>query len=448
MRIECGWFLGAVVLAVASLPSLAQDPEQTPTADLVNSVLKDNGGKDAYAKANELERRLDLTGEPAAEAARLVLERVGDVVPAGKVRDRIDKLAREKGNKPADAARLVLGIVSAKRVVAQFKKGFVAVGRVVTADGKLNPEMVLAQMPILPDGSFAGEVGDLDRPIVFRAQGYLDRSVSLKGKSGEVIDAGDVVLDPMPADQAVGFKGRLQLDGAKDASGATVMASLSVPPANTPHNGYSPRRGWPEGQTVPVSPTGEFSVSGLSPGDYYLTVTAKDHVDVSQQVRILAGKAHDLGTIALKSSNLGFYIGAKAPAASPPLAWEKDYASALKRAATEKKPVMVMMTATWCGPCKMLEKETLDDPWIRSFLSRFVIVKAYEDKDVEKTYGLDGYPTLVFTDSAGKEASRTVGYQPVLNFAGQIARAHEKLGQPLPAELKQLADKKVLPNDR
>src|SRR5262245_59671569 len=62
------------------------------------------------------------------------------------------------------------------------------------------------------------------------------------------------------------------------------------------------------------------------------------------------------------------------------LAWEKDYPSAITKAKAEKKPLMIMMTATWCGPCKMLEKETLDDPWVRYFLSNFVVVKAYEDK--------------------------------------------------------------------
>src|SRR5207253_280925 len=83
----------------------------------------------------------------------------------------------------------------------------------------------------------------------------------------------------------------------------------------------------------------------------------------------------------------------------------------------------VMMTATWCGWCKVLEKETLSDPWVRHFLSGFVLVKAYEDRAVEQKYGLSGYPTLVFTDSAGKSVHKTVGHQAQLPFSRECARA-------------------------
>jgi thiol:disulfide interchange protein len=102
------------------------------------------------------------------------------------------------------------------------------------------------------------------------------------------------------------------------------------------------------------------------------------------------------------------------------------------------------MTATWCGPCKALEKETLNNPWTRHFLSGFVIVKAYEDKEVETKYGLNGYPTLVFTDSNGKEAFRSVGYRATMPFAAECAQAFQKLDQKLPPELQTLVDRKVL----
>ena len=121
------------------------------------------------------------------------------------------------------------------------------------------------------------------------------------------------------------------------------------------------------------------------------------------------GQERDAGTIRLRCEDLGFYIGKPAPKAAE-LAWEKDFPTALEKARSTRKPLMVMMTATWCGPCKHLESQTLSDPWIRHFLSGFVVVKAYEDRKVEETYGLQGYPTLVFTDSNGRAAYTSVGY--------------------------------------
>ncbi|HZU34521.1 MAG TPA: thioredoxin family protein [Gemmataceae bacterium] len=133
------------------------------------------------------------------------------------------------------------------------------------------------------------------------------------------------------------------------------------------------------------------------------------------------GQVMDLGTVRLMTTDLGFYIGEPAPKTEE-LKWEKDYASALKRAQAEKKPMLVMMTATWCGWCKKLEHDTLRDAWVRSFLSGFVLVKAFEDKDVEKRYGCSGYPTLVFTDSDGKLIHKVVGYEEWLSFSTDVCR--------------------------
>ena len=85
-----------------------------------------------------------------------------------------------------------------------------------------------------------------------------------------------------------------------------------------------------------------------------------------------------------------------------------------------------MMTATWCGPCKMLESETLNYRWIRQFLAPFVLVQAFEDKDVEKTYGLGGYPTLAFCDSAWKTCPQVHGIPASLFLRGGSRRMRLK----------------------
>jgi hypothetical protein len=95
----------------------------------------------------------------------------------------------------------------------------------------------------------------------------------------------------------------------------------------------------------------------------------------------------------------------------------------------------------WCGPRKKLGSETLSDPWIRHFLSKFVVVKAYEDREVEQMYGLNGYPTLEYGDSSGEQVHKTVGYQPTHSFATQCAKAIQGLDVELPTELQVLIEK-------
>ena len=305
------------------------------------------------------------------------------------------------------------------------------VGQVVVADQKTSPEMVMAQMPILSDGYFAGAVGDLHRPVGFRAEGYENLDVPLAGKQGDVVYVGTVTLKPLSKDHEATLKGKVVLDGAKTADSAQVQLMLGVAGVNTPHNGYSPRRRWPDALTVPVDAKGEFTVSGLCPSQYHLQIQAKDHTGLAKAVNFKPGEVLDLGTVRLMSTDLGFYIG-QPPPKTEELKWEKDYASALKRAQAEKKPMLVMMTATWCGWCKKLEHDTLSDAWVRHFLSGFVLVKAFEDKAVEKQYGCGGYPTLVFTDSEGKLIHKVVGYEERLSFSTDVCRAYRKMHEKLP----------------
>ena len=291
----------------------------------------------------------------------------------------------------------------------------------------------------------AGEVGDLVRPIAFRSHGYRNLDVPLKGMSGDVVDVGTVTLEPLPEGQGASLKGRVVQDDPGPSASPTVTLSVSVGPINTPHNGYSPRRRWPEPIRVPVPETGEFSADGLSATEYALGVSASGHVRSSAVVDLAHGDTHDAGEIRLRSSNLGLYIGKPAPGAAP-LAWEQNVPTALEKARAEGRPLLIMMTATWCGPCKALEEQTLDDPWIRQVLSRFVLVKAYEDREVERTYGCRGYPTLVFVRGDGRRAHTTSGNQPPLSFAGECLEAFERLALEPPPELRSLADAGVIPS--
>lgn len=437
---------GVMILAVAflMLTGAAGARAEDKAEELVGHVLKSIKASDqeAFFEAFQaLQERLQKGGPDGEAAARALLNRKADfTIPSTNLK-MVDEIVGNQ--KPILAAELLLHIAKSRQVVAEFKKGHVVVGRLIVEDGKLDPEMIVGQMPVLAEGYFAGEVADLERPLYFRAQGYAGLEVPLEGKSGAMVNLGTITLKPFPRGQAAKLGGKVVLDAASDEAKPMVSISMMVGPPNTPHNGYSPRRRWPDAIQVPVTKSGEFTLADLTPGDYHLKIEAKGHVTANKKIRIAAGQEQDAGTITLRSSDLGFYLG-KPPPNIGELAWEKDYPTALKKARAEKKPMLVMMTATWCVMCKKLEKETLSDPWVRHFLSGFVLVKAYEDEEVEKTYGAEGYPTLVFTDSNGKAAYKTVGYKPTLPFVGECVRAYEKLNLKLPTELQILVEKKLL----
>lgn len=94
--------------------------------------------------------------------------------------------------------------------------------------------------------------------------------------------------------------------------------------------------------------------------------------------------------------------------------YEGSFQEALKKAAVENKKVLVICSATWCGPCKYLTDKILSQKEASDFLdTRVIVMKYYLDKnDPEKfveNYQVKAYPTLLLFDSEGKELNRQLG---------------------------------------
>lgn len=105
-------------------------------------------------------------------------------------------------------------------------------------------------------------------------------------------------------------------------------------------------------------------------------------------------------------------------------AWKTDYAEALKSAASEEKMVLLEFTGSdWCPPCKMLHSEILTKDAFKEFADENLVLVELDfpnakpqsdelkkqNEELSKTYGVEGYPTLIVLDSEGKEVKREVG---------------------------------------
>lgn len=95
--------------------------------------------------------------------------------------------------------------------------------------------------------------------------------------------------------------------------------------------------------------------------------------------------------------------------------WEKDWNSALKEAKAKKKLIFLDAYASWCGPCKLLKKNTFTDEQAGKFFNENYINVALdmekgEGPDVGAKYGVNAFPTLIVTDADGKLITYTQGY--------------------------------------
>lgn len=103
------------------------------------------------------------------------------------------------------------------------------------------------------------------------------------------------------------------------------------------------------------------------------------------------------------------------------------YPDALKKSKKEGKHLMVHFTATWCGWCKKMEKETYTDSSISKLLSRdFVLSKVWGDQDSlfdidgyqiterllgQTQFGVRSFPTLAFISPEGAKLGTLPGYR-------------------------------------
>jgi thioredoxin 1 len=93
----------------------------------------------------------------------------------------------------------------------------------------------------------------------------------------------------------------------------------------------------------------------------------------------------------------------------------------LKKAKAEKKVIFLDAYASWCGPCKLLQKNVFTKKAVGEvYNTKFINVKMDMEKGegpaLSQVYPLEAYPTLLFIDSNGKILKKVIGLQTPENL--------------------------------
>jgi thioredoxin-related protein len=118
------------------------------------------------------------------------------------------------------------------------------------------------------------------------------------------------------------------------------------------------------------------------------------------------------------------------------LSWEQ----VKQKAKAENKYILLDCYATWCVPCKMMEKEVYTNDSVSNFAnSNFISVKVQMDTSkadnetikkwysnahsINKEYEVRAYPTFLFVSSTGELVHKAEGYYQVQKFVELMADA-------------------------
>jgi thiol-disulfide isomerase/thioredoxin/YHS domain-containing protein len=108
------------------------------------------------------------------------------------------------------------------------------------------------------------------------------------------------------------------------------------------------------------------------------------------------------------------------------IAWRKDYAAARAESAASGRPLLLHFGATWCGPCKRVERKVFTNPEAIAVINaQFVPVKIDVDDhpELKKQFTVSSIPADLVVAPDGRIVQRETGDKTAAVYVASLRRA-------------------------
>ncbi len=112
------------------------------------------------------------------------------------------------------------------------------------------------------------------------------------------------------------------------------------------------------------------------------------------------------------------------PAGSPK--FEHSFSQVQANSKKSGKPVVVVFSAVWCGPCQVMKKEVYPSAEVKAFHDKFewAYIDVDDEKNAEyaKKFGVEGIPHVQFLDKEGNPIGSQIGSTSAGDFAATLKK--------------------------
>ena len=110
---------------------------------------------------------------------------------------------------------------------------------------------------------------------------------------------------------------------------------------------------------------------------------------------------------------------------------DKNLDAVREEATQQNKLVFIDLYATWCGPCKNMERNVFSQPEVGDFMAQHFIAAKYDiDKPtgsaLAKKYGIRSIPTFLIFDTEGTLLGQITGGMPADDFIRAVEEILKK----------------------